>query len=74
MSPQSAKSQQRIKFDVMVLVVGAVIMIATAMWLEPTKDGIVQRAASSAHSTIHLLWQYVTERKKPVVPKLKAPL
>ena len=61
-------------FDVIVLVVGAVIMIATALWLEPTKDGIVQRAAHSAQSTSHLLWHYVTEHKKPVVPKLKAPL
>ena len=60
--------------DVIVLVVGAVIMIATALWLEPTKDGIVQRAAYSAQSTSLLLWHYVTEHKKPVVPKLKAPL
>ena len=58
----------------MVLVVGAVIMITTALWLEPTRDGIVQRVAQSAQSTSHLLWHYVTERKKPVVPKLKAPL
>ena len=43
MTRQTAKFQQRIKFDVMVLVVAAVIMIATALWLEPTKDGIVQR-------------------------------
>ena len=49
-------------------------MIATALWLEPTKDGIVQRAAYSAQSTSLLLWHYVTEHKKPVVPKLKAPL
>ena len=60
--------------DGIVLVVGAVIMIATALWLEPTKDGIVQRAAYSAQSTSLLLWHYVTEHKKPVVPKLKAPL
>ena len=38
-----------IKIDGIVLVVGAVIMIATALWLEPTKDGIVQRAVYSAH-------------------------
>ena len=74
MTRQTAKFQQRIKFDVMVLVVGAVIMIATALWLEPTKDGIVQRAAQSAQSTSQLLWHYVTEHKKPVVPKLNAPL
>jgi hypothetical protein len=74
MTRQTAKFQQRIKFDVMVLVVGAVIMIATALWLEPTKDGIVQRAAHGAHSTSYLLWHYVTEYKKPAVPKLKAPL
>ena len=74
MTRQTAKFQQRIKFDVMVLVVGAVIMIATALWLEPTKDGIVQRAAHSAQSTSPLLWHYVTEHKMPVVPKLKAPL
>ena len=74
MTRQTAKFQQRIKFEVMVLVVGAVIMIATALWLEPTKDGMVQRVAHSAHSTTYLLWQYVTERKKPVVPKLRAPL
>jgi hypothetical protein len=74
MTRQTAKFQQRIKFDVMVLVVGAVIMIATALWLEPAKDGIVQRAAHGAHSTSQLLWHYVTEHKKPVVPKLKAPL
>jgi uncharacterized membrane protein YczE len=56
--------------DVIVLVVGAVIMIATALWLEP-RDGLVQRLAQS---TGQQLWQYVTERRKPVVPKLKAPL
>ena len=60
--------------DVMVLVVGAVIIIAAALWLEPTREGVVQRAARSAQSTGQQLWQYVTERKKPVVPKLKAPL
>ena len=59
--------------DVMVLVVGAVIIIAAALSLEPTR-GIVQRAAQSAQSTCQQLWQYMTERKKPVVPKLKAPL
>jgi hypothetical protein len=60
--------------DVMVLVVGAVIIIAAALWLEPTREGVVQPAARSAQSTGQQLWQYVTERKKPVVPKLKAPL
>jgi hypothetical protein len=59
--------------DVTVLVVGAVIMIATALWLEP-RDGLVQRVVYSAQSTGQQLWQYVTERRKPVVPKLKAPL
>jgi hypothetical protein len=59
--------------DVMVLVIGAVVIIA-ALGLEPTRDGIVQRAAQSAQSTGQQLWQYVTERKKPVAPKLKAPL
>ena len=49
-------------------------MIATALWLEPTRDGIVQRAVYGAQSTGQQLWHYVTERKKPVVPKLKAPL
>jgi hypothetical protein len=60
--------------DVTVLVVGAVIILAAALWLEPTRDGIVQRVAQSAQSTGQQLWQYATERKKPVVPKLKAPL
>lgn len=60
--------------DITVLVAGAVIMIATALWLEPNRDGIVQRLAHSAQSTSHLVWQYLTELKKPVVPKLKAPL
>jgi hypothetical protein len=59
--------------DGIVLVVGAVIMIATALWLEP-RDGLVQRVVYGAQSTGQQLWQYVTERRKPVVPKLKAPL
>ena len=59
--------------DVIVLVVGAVIMIATALWLEP-RDGLVQRGVDGAQSTGQQLWQYVTERRKPAVPKLKAPL
>ena len=58
--------------DVTVLVVGAVIIIAAALWLEPTRDGIVQGAAQSAQSTGQR--QYVIERKKPDVPKLEAPL
>jgi hypothetical protein len=58
--------------DVMVLVVGAVIIIAAALWLEPTRDDIVQRAAQSASQQASRLWQYVTE-KKPVVPNLKGP-
>jgi len=57
MTRQTAKFQQRIKFDVMVLVVGAVIIIAAALWLEPTREGIVQRAAQSAQSTGQQLWQ-----------------
>ena len=69
-----AKVPRRIKFDVMVLAVGAVVIIAAALWLEPTRDGFVQRAAQSAQSTGQLLWNYVTERKKPAVPKLRAPL
>ena len=73
MTRQTAKFQQRIKFDVMVLVVGAVIMIATALWLEP-RDGLVQRVVYGAQSTGQQLWQYVTERRKPALPKLKAPL
>ena len=48
-------------------------MIATALWLEP-RDGLVQRVVYGAQSTGQQLWQYVTERRKPVVPKLKAPL
>jgi hypothetical protein len=69
-----AKFPRRIKLDVMILAVGAVVMMATALWLEPTRDGFAQRAAQSAQSTGQLLWNYVTERKKPAVPKLKAPL
>ena len=63
-----------LRLDITVLVVGAAIMIATALWLEPNRDGVVQRLAHSAHSTGHLAWHYLTERKRPVVPKLKAPL
>lgn len=74
MPPPFAKIPRRIKFDVMVLVVGAVVMLATALWSEPARDGIVQRAAHSAQSAGHLLWHYVTERKKVPMPKLKAPL
>ena len=58
--------------DVIVLVVGAVIMIATALWLK-SRDGLI-RVGYGAQSTGQQLWQYVTERRKPVVPKLKAPL
>jgi hypothetical protein len=57
-----------LRLDIAVLVVGAVIILAA------TRDGIVQRVAQGAQSTGQQLWQYVTERKKPVVPKLKAPL
>ena len=63
-----------LRLDITVLVAGAVIMIATVLWLEPHGDGVIQRLAHSAHSTGLLAWHYVTERKKPVVPKLKAPL
>ena len=63
-----------LRLDIAVLVVGAVIITAATLWLEPTRDGIAQRAAQSAQSTGQQLWQYVTERKKPTVPKLKAPL
>jgi len=63
-----------LRLDIAVLVVGAVIVIATALWLEPNRDGVVQRLEHNAHSTGHLVWRYVTERKKPVVPKLKGPL
>ena len=63
-----------LRLDITVLVAGAVIMIATDLWLEPNRDGVVQRLAHSAHSTGHLVWHYLTEHKKPVVPKLKAPL
>ena len=62
-----------IRLDITVLAAGAV-MIASALWLESNRDDVVQRLAHSAHSTGHLVWHYVTERKKPVVPKLKAPL
>jgi hypothetical protein len=74
MSEPTKRVPKWLTIDVMVLVVGAVIIIAAALWLEPTREGIVQRAAQSAQSTGQQLWQYVTERKKPVVPKLKAPL
>jgi hypothetical protein len=63
-----------LRLDIAVLVVGAAIMIATALWLEPNRDGVVQRIAHSAHSMSHVMWHYVTEHKKPVVPKLKSPL
>jgi hypothetical protein len=65
---------QWLRVDITVLVAGAVIMIAASLWLEPNRDGVLQRLAHSAHSTCHLVWHYVTEHKKPVVPKLKAPL
>jgi hypothetical protein len=48
---QSPKFTRRIAYDVAVLVAGAVIMIATALVLEPTGDGIVQRVADNAQST-----------------------
>jgi hypothetical protein len=71
---QPAKRVPRwLTIDVIVLVVGAVIMIATALWLE-SRDDLVQRVDYGAQSTGQQLWQYVTERRKPVVPKLKAPL
>ena len=71
---QPAKRVPRwLTIDGIVLVVGAVIMIATALWLEP-RDGLVQRVVYGAQSTGQQLWQYVTERRKPAVPKLKAPL
>ena len=63
-----------LRLDITVLAAGAVIMIATALWLEPNRDGVVQRLAHSAHSTGRLVWHYLIEHKKPVVPKLKAPL
>jgi hypothetical protein len=61
-----------LRLDITVLVAGAVIMIATALWLEPNGDRVAQRIAHSAQSTCQQLWQYVTERKKPAGPKLTA--
>lgn len=63
-----------LRLDITVLVVGAVIIVAATVWLEPTRDGIVQRAAQNAQSTGQQLWQYVIERKKHALPKLRAPL
>jgi hypothetical protein len=74
MSEPAKRVPKWLTIDVMVLVVGAVIIVAAALWLEPSREGIVQRAVQSAQSTGQQLWQYVTERRKPVVPKLKAPL
>ena len=72
---QSAKRVPKwLRLDITVLVAGAVIMIAATLWLEPGRDGVVQRLAHGARSTCHLVWQYVIEHKKPAVPKLKAPL
>ena len=72
---ESAKRVPKwLRLDLTVVVAGAVIMIAATLWLEPNRDGVVQRLAHSAHSTGRLVWQYVIEHKKPAVPKLKAPL
>ena len=72
---ESAKRVPKwLRLDTAVLVAGAAFMIATALWLEPNRDGFVQRIAHSAHSSGHLMWHYLIEHKKPVVPKLKAPL
>jgi hypothetical protein len=73
MAEPAKRVPKRLRLDITVLVAGAVIMVA-ALWLEPNRDGVVQRLAHSAHSTGHLAWHYLTERKRPVVPKLKAPL
>ena len=70
---ESAKRVPKwLRLDITVLVAGAVIMIATALWLDSNRDGVVQRLAHRAHSTGH--WHYLIEHKEPVVPKLKAPL
>jgi hypothetical protein len=74
MTEPAKRTPKWLTIDLMVLVVGAVIILAAALWPEPNRDGVVQRLAHGAHSTGHLVWHYVTERKKPVVPKLKAPL
>ena len=74
MSEPTERVPKWLTIDVMVLLGGLAIIIAAALWLEPTKEGIVQRASQSASQQASRLWQYVTERKKPVVPKLKAPL
>jgi hypothetical protein len=63
-----------LRLDVTILVVGMVVMIATALSLEPDRDGFVQRLVHGAYSTGQSVWQYVIERKKPAVPKLTAPL
>jgi hypothetical protein len=57
-----------LRLDIAILVVGAVIMIAAALWLEPNGDSVVRRIAHGAQSTGHQLLNYVTERRKPVVP------
>jgi hypothetical protein len=51
MSEPAKRVPKWLTIDVMVLVVGAVIIIAAALWLESTREGIVQRAAQSAQST-----------------------
>jgi len=57
-----------LRLDIAILVVGAIIMIATTLWSAPNKDSVVQRMAHGAQSTGGQLLGYVTERRKPVVP------
>ena len=63
-----------VKLDVAILVVGAMLVIATPLWFEPNRDGVVHRVARNAQTMGHLVWHYMTEYKKPAVPKLTAPL
>jgi len=70
--PAKRRTEVGSRSTVIVLVVGAVIMIATALWLEPRGRPCSTRWFYGA--SVNRPAQYVTEHRKPAVPKLKAPL